>query len=60
MMIQRKRRSSKKENPDTKTELSEEQRSAISASIATALSTKGHKSTKTKKRKLVQLLRTTL
>ena len=59
MMIQRKRRS-KEENPDTKTELSEEQRSAISASIATALSTKGHKSTKTKKRKLVQLLRTTL
>ncbi|MGE0976242.1 phage major capsid protein [Bacillus cereus] len=39
-----------KENPDTKTELSEEQRSAISASIATALSTKGHKSTKNKEK----------
>ena len=60
MMIQRKKKIQQKENPDTKTELSEEQRSAISASIATALSTKGHKSTKTKKRKLVQLLRTTL
>lgn len=39
-----------KENPDTKTELTEEQRSAISASIATALSTKGHKSTKNKEK----------
>lgn len=39
-----------KENLDTKTELSEEQRSAISASIATALSTKGHKSTKNKEK----------
>ncbi|OOZ97591.1 phage major capsid protein [Bacillus cereus] len=39
-----------KENPDAKTELSEEQRSAISASIATALSTKGHKSTKNKEK----------
>ncbi|MED3355625.1 phage major capsid protein [Bacillus thuringiensis] len=39
-----------KENPDTKAELSEEQRSAISASIATALSTKGHKSTKNKEK----------
>ncbi|EDX70354.1 phage major capsid protein, HK97 family [Bacillus cereus NVH0597-99] len=39
-----------KENPDTKTEFSEEQRSAISASIATALSTKGHKSTKNKEK----------
>lgn len=39
-----------KENPDTKTELSEEQRSAISASITTALSTKGHKSTKNKEK----------
>ncbi|HDR3902827.1 TPA: phage major capsid protein [Bacillus cereus] len=39
-----------KENPVTKTELSEEQRSAISASIATALSTKGHTSTKNKEK----------
>ncbi|PFO59606.1 phage major capsid protein [Bacillus cereus] len=39
-----------KENPDGKTELSEEQRSAISASIAAALSTKGHKSTKNKEK----------
>ncbi|HHX7186618.1 TPA: phage major capsid protein [Bacillus thuringiensis] len=39
-----------KENPDVKTDLSEEQRSAISASIATALSTKGHKSTKNKEK----------
>ncbi|MED2754443.1 phage major capsid protein [Bacillus thuringiensis] len=39
-----------KENLDIKTELSEEQRSAISASIATALSTKGHKSTKNKEK----------
>ncbi|HFK1721115.1 TPA: phage major capsid protein [Bacillus cereus] len=39
-----------KENPDVKTDLSEEQRSAISASIAAALSTKGHKSTKNKEK----------
>ncbi|ANS51260.1 primosomal replication protein N [Bacillus thuringiensis] len=39
-----------KENPDEKTELSEEQRSAISASIAAALSTKGHTSTKIKEK----------
>ncbi|MBH0340689.1 primosomal replication protein N, partial [Bacillus thuringiensis] len=39
-----------KENPDAQTELSEEQRSAISASIATALSTKGHTSTKNKEK----------
>ncbi|MEI3620452.1 phage major capsid protein, partial [Bacillus thuringiensis] len=39
-----------KENLDGKTELSEEQRSAISVSIAAALSTKGHTSTKTKEK----------
>ncbi|MGE1027294.1 phage major capsid protein [Bacillus sp. GMs2/2] len=39
-----------KENPNEKNELSEEQRSAISASIAAALSTKGHKSTKNKEK----------
>ncbi|WP_433774930.1 phage major capsid protein [Bacillus wiedmannii] len=37
-----------KENPDVNTELSEEQRSAIMASIGTGLSTKGHESTKNK------------
>ncbi|MBG9617381.1 MULTISPECIES: phage major capsid protein [Bacillus] len=37
-----------KENPNEKTELSEEQRSAISVSIAAALSTKGHTSTQNK------------
>ncbi|MCU5028575.1 phage major capsid protein [Bacillus thuringiensis serovar brasilensis] len=47
---EKKEDSAAKENPDTKTELSEEQRSAISASIATALSTKGHKSTKNKEK----------
>ncbi|MCQ6530588.1 phage major capsid protein [Bacillus mycoides] len=35
-----------KEHPDVKVELSEEQRSAISASIAAALSTKGHRANK--------------
>lgn len=35
-----------KENPNEKTELSQEQRSAISASIAAALSTKGHRANK--------------
>ncbi|HDR3902877.1 TPA: phage major capsid protein [Bacillus cereus] len=39
-----------KENPNEKTDLSEEQRSVISASIAAALSTKGHKSTKNKEK----------
>ncbi|MED1559315.1 phage major capsid protein [Bacillus paramycoides] len=50
-----KEKDEKKENPDekegntdTKTELSEEQRSEIMASIGTGLSTKGHKSTKNK------------
>lgn len=38
------------ENPNEKTDLSEEQRSVISASIAAALSTKGHKSTKNKEK----------
>ncbi|MDZ5606362.1 phage major capsid protein [Bacillus pseudomycoides] len=38
-----------KENPNAQTELSEEQRSAIMASIATGLSTKGHESTKKEK-----------
>ncbi|PGE86625.1 phage major capsid protein [Bacillus pseudomycoides] len=40
----------KEGNPDTKTELSEEQRSAIMASIGTGLSTKGHESTKNKEK----------
>ncbi|MBY7111382.1 phage major capsid protein [Bacillus sp. 17RED48] len=39
-----------KENSDTKTELSEEQRSEIMAAIGTGLSTKGHKSTKNKEK----------
>ncbi|MBG9618019.1 phage major capsid protein [Bacillus cereus] len=39
-----------KENPGAKTELSEEQRSVISASIAAALSTKGHTSTTNKEK----------
>ncbi|PEP67309.1 phage major capsid protein [Bacillus toyonensis] len=37
-----------KEDPDAKTELSEEQRSEIMAAIGTGLSTKGHKSSKSK------------
>ncbi|PEW66969.1 phage major capsid protein [Bacillus cereus] len=39
-----------KDNPDVKTELSEEQRSEIMAAIGTGLSTKGHNSTKNKEK----------
>ncbi|EJS15361.1 phage major capsid protein [Bacillus mycoides] len=41
-----------KENPNATTEISEEQRSVIMTSIATGLSTKGHKSTKIKEEEI--------
>ncbi|HHT7151669.1 phage major capsid protein [Bacillus thuringiensis] len=46
---EKKEDSAAKENPSTQTQLSEEQRSVISAAIAAALSTEGHKSTNNQK-----------